>query len=216
MTTIIRRITRQGYASGNFVLPARNIPEPCRNKGGGNFAWACYFPSMMRKAILLTALLLSVGFTGSSQKAGNSVDGVSQEIIALERSAIDRYITLDPQGYLDLYAPEVTYFDPKQEKRVDGLDAMKTLLEPMKNMKVAIKDMRYEMIAPQVQPHGDISLLTFRVINYGKPADRPETVLARWNSTEVYSRIAGKWRIIHSHWSYTKPELKQTGLQPQL
>lgn len=35
--------------------------------------------------------------------------------------------------------------------------------------------------------------------------------LARWNSTEVYSRVAGKWRIIHSHWSYTKPDIKQPG-----
>ena len=77
-------------------------------------------------------------------------------------------------------------------------------------IKVPIKDRRYEMIAPKVQHHGDIALLTFNLINYGKLADRPEAVPTRWNSTEVYSRIAGKWRIVHSHWSYTKAELKQT------
>jgi ketosteroid isomerase-like protein len=158
----------------------------------------------MQKAILLPVLLFSIG---SSQR-GDSVDKLSQEIIALERSALDRWITLDPQGYLDRYAPEVTYFDPRQERRVNGLDAVKTLLEPIKNLKVAIKDRRYEMIAPKVQHHGDIALLTFNLINYGKLADRPEAVLNRWNSTQVYTRISGKWRIIHSHWSYTKPELK--------
>jgi hypothetical protein len=37
-------------------------------------------------------------------------------------------------------------------------------------------------------------------------------VVSRWNSTEVYRRIDGKWRIVHSHWSFTKPEVKQPGL----
>jgi ketosteroid isomerase-like protein len=82
------------------------------------------------------------------------------------------------------------------------------MLEPIKSMKAAIQDPRYEMIAPKVQQHGDVALLTFNLINYGKAPGRPEAVLSRWNSTEVYSRIAGKWKIIHSHWSYTKPELK--------
>jgi hypothetical protein len=53
--------------------------------------------------------------------------------------------------------------------------------------------------------------LTFNLVNYGKLAAGEETVLARWNSTEVYSRIEGKWRIIHSHWSYIKPQLKSAG-----
>jgi len=35
-----------------------------------------------------------------------------------------------------------------------------------------------------------------------------EVVLTRWNSTEVYAQFEGKWKIIHSHWSYIKPELK--------
>jgi hypothetical protein len=33
-------------------------------------------------------------------------------IIALERGALDRWGRSDPQGYLALYAREVTYFDP--------------------------------------------------------------------------------------------------------
>lgn len=139
------------------------------------------------------------------------MDRLSEEILALERSALDRWITFDPEGYLDLYAFEVTYFDPNQERRVDGLEAMKMLLAPIKNFKGAIKDARYEMIAPGIQHHGDLLLLTFNLINYGKVGDRPESVVARWNATEVYRRIDGRWRIIHSHWSYIKPELRQAG-----
>jgi len=131
-----------------------------------------------------------------------------QEIVALERAALDRWVTLDPQGYLDLYAPEVTYFDPQREARVDGLEAMKTLLAPIKNVKLPFTKPRYDMINPRLQTHGDVALLTFNLVSYGTPPGSPEVVVARWNSTEVYSRIGGKWKIIHTHWSFTKPELK--------
>jgi hypothetical protein len=40
------------------------------------------------------------------------VDRLLEELIALECSALDRWIRLDPQGYLDIFASEVTYFDP--------------------------------------------------------------------------------------------------------
>ena len=99
-------------------------------------------------------------------------------------------------------APEVTYFDLFTERRVDGLDAMQVRLAPMKKMKPPFTDPRYEMVDPKVQRHGDVALLTFNLVNYGKLPGAPERVLARWNSTEVYSRIGGTWKIIHSHWSY--------------
>jgi ketosteroid isomerase-like protein len=137
------------------------------------------------------------------------VNRVLEELVALERSALDRWIHLDPQGYLDLQAPEVTYFDPFTQSRVDGRDALQVRMAPMKNMKLPFTDPRYEMINPQVQLHGDMALLTFNLLNYGKPPDGPERVMSRWNSTEVYSRIGGTWKIIHSHWSFIQPDVKQ-------
>jgi ketosteroid isomerase-like protein len=136
---------------------------------------------------------------------------VLEELVALERSARDRWIEFDPQGYLDLQAPEVSYFDPFTESRVDGLDAMQVRVAPMKNMKPPFTDPRYEMINPKVQRHGDVALLTFNLVNYGKLPNGPERVLSRWNSTEVYRRIGGAWKIIHSHWSFIQPEVKQPG-----
>jgi len=138
---------------------------------------------------------------------GGAVDRSLEELVALERAALDRWIRLDPQGYLDLQAAEVTYFDPFTERRVDGLDAMRVRTEPMRSMKPPFTDPRYEMINPKVQRHGDIALLTFNLVNYGT-LNGSERVVARWNSTEVYSRIGDKWKIIHSHWSFTQPEIK--------
>src|SRR2546422_9195067 len=67
--------------------------------------------------------------------------------------------------------------DPFTERRVDGLDAMQVRLAPMKTMKPPFTDPRCDMIDPKVQRHGDVALLTFNLVNYGKLAGAPERVL---------------------------------------
>jgi ketosteroid isomerase-like protein len=166
---------------------------------------------LMRTPFCWVICLAVVGCAQSQSgpaKDEQSADSLKAELVAIERAALDRWINVDPDGYLGLYAPEVTYFDPMREKRVDGRAAMEALLAPLRGMKSPITDPRYDMIDPKVQRHGDVALLTFNVVSYGKPPNKPETVLARWNSTEVYNRIDGQWKIIHSHWSYVKPDIK--------
>src|SRR6266851_202669 len=104
---------------------------------------------------------------------------VQEMIIAIERATLDRWGRGDPQGYLELFAPEVTYFDPFQERRVDGIAAMTDLLLAITGQ---IKIDRYEMLNPLVQQYGDVAMLTFNLISYGKMADGAEKVLGRWNS----------------------------------
>lgn len=62
---------------------------------------------------------------------GGTVNSVVEELVTLERSALDRWIQLDPQGYLDAAAPEITYFDPTTERRVDGWEVLQMRLAPM-------------------------------------------------------------------------------------
>ena len=33
-----------------------------------------------------------------------------------------------------------------------------------------------------------------------------------WNTTEVYSLIDGRWRIVHSHWSYREGKRAESGI----
>jgi ketosteroid isomerase-like protein len=126
-------------------------------------------------------------------------------IVAMERAALDRWGAGDPQGYLEIMAPAVTYFDPVQPRRVDGLRAMTDLLVPFTGK---IKVDRYEMVDPVVQRHGDAAILTFNLLSFRRDPDGTERVIAHWNSTEAYARVDGHWRIVHSHWSYVQPELK--------
>ena len=133
------------------------------------------------------------------------MDKDATTVIALERGALDRWGQGDPGGYLELYAPEVTYFDPVQPARVDGLDAMTALYAPLAGQ---IRVDHYDMIAPTVQRHGEVAVLTFNLVSYQKAPDGSEAAVARWNATAVYRLVGGAWRSIHAHWSFIQPELK--------
>lgn len=78
----------------------------------------------------------------------------------------------------------------------------------MRGVTLPFTEPRYDMLDPVVQVEGNIAVLTFNLVNYGKPSGSvEETVLARWNATEVYRESGGAWRIIHTHWSFTQPQL---------
>jgi ketosteroid isomerase-like protein len=133
---------------------------------------------------------------------------VAGHVVSLERSALDRWIRGDPDGYLSLYARDATYFDPFREKRIDGLDDLNARLATMRGMTLPFTEPRYEMIDPVVRVEGNIAVLTFNLVNYGKPAgSASEAVLARWNASEIYRELDRTWRIIHTHWSFTQPRL---------
>ena len=151
---------------------------------------------------LMAIGILAIGLEIACAKAAPPVQ--PDTIIALERGALDRWGRGDPQGYLDLYAPDVTYFDPMREKRIDGFEAMKQALEPIKGL---VKVDRYEMVAPQVSRAGDAAILTYNLVSYGRTPGG-DAMVVRWNSTVVYELIDRQWKIVHSHWSFTKPEPK--------
>jgi len=46
------------------------------------------------------------------------------KVIELECAALDRSKKGDPGGFLEICAPDVVYFDPGVERRIDGLVAL--------------------------------------------------------------------------------------------
>jgi len=129
---------------------------------------------------------------------------VAAEVIALERAALDRWGAGDPAGYVELFADDITYFDPIQERRLDGRAAMVALMDSITGK---IRVDRYDMLHPVVQQQGDVALLSFNLVSY-RTDDGRERAISSWNSTEAYRRTPQGWRIFHSHWSYIRPDLK--------
>lgn len=46
-----------------------------------------------------------------------------------------------------------------------------------------VQERRYEMVDAKGQRLGDVAVLTFNLVNYGKIQEQPESVLACWNAT---------------------------------
>jgi ketosteroid isomerase-like protein len=149
---------------------------------------------------LLWAVTAMVSLSGASCGLGAHDDSPGS-IIALERAALDRWGKGDPKGYYEIMASEETYFDPTTAKRVDGFEALKAHIAPFDG-KIAID--RYEMIDPKVQREGNVAILTFNLDDSGARIAGVDQGTQHWNSTEVFRRIDGNWKIVHSHWSYVK------------
>jgi ketosteroid isomerase-like protein len=156
----------------------------------------------MRNVLRYAACVLLV----TAACAAKPADLQPETIIGLERAALDRWGKGDPDGYLSIMAPDVTYFDPTTDARVDGKERLKTMLDAIRG-KISIE--RAEFVNPAVVGQDDVAILTFNLISHGGQFAGGPKNDARWNCTEVYRRIDGTWKIVHSHWSYTKPELKQ-------
>jgi ketosteroid isomerase-like protein len=130
-------------------------------------------------------------------------EGILGELLALETAAMKRWRQGDPGGFLELSAPEVTYFDSETPQRLNGREALRTLYEKVEGQ-VSFEVM--EFIAPRVHRRGDLAVLTYRFFTTRL---RPDGSIARrtpWNCSEVYVRIDGQWKIMHTHWSYIKGE----------
>ena len=133
----------------------------------------------------------------------NTIDArtSSDQILMLERGALDRWGRGDPTGFLELYAADITYFDPVTATRIDGHQAMVDYYSPFVG---TIHVDRYEILNPQVVVDGNMALLTYNMVNYIQDAQGVESVGSRWNSTTVYRQRDGAWKSIHSHWSFTR------------
>ena len=104
----------------------------------------------------------------------------AEVIITMERAALDRWSAGDPSGFIELSSPDVVYFDPFTQFRLDGLEALREYYETLRG---TVHFDRYELVNPKVQVCGDVAVLTLNYISY-----RGNT-LNRWNCTEVYRRM---------------------------
>lgn len=126
---------------------------------------------------------------------------IAQTILGLERAALERWNKGDVDGYLELYTDDVTYFDPKTEIRFDGHNKVEQYYREFAEGKVDMP--YYEIINPQVIVNDTMAVLTYNLAYY---TDREHSLASccAWNSTQVYSLIDQKWRVVHANWSFTR------------
>ena len=133
---------------------------------------------------------------GGGSATTERVTGVAETIIGAETQALHRWGAGDPDGFLDICHPEVTYFDPYNDSRIDGLPVLRRLYEQLRGQ---VQFDRFEMINPRVVLGMDLAVLSFNLTSHGANG------ACRWNCTEAYREVEGRWLIIQTHWSLVRP-----------
>lgn len=123
---------------------------------------------------------------------------ITETILALEKAAMEAWLNGNPTPFLNLYSNDFTYFDPAHETRLDGRNKIIELYESMRGK---IKMDKFEMMNPVVQSTDTMAVLSYVLYSY-----LGETIYKE-NCTEVYRLEDNEWKIIHCHFSPTKPSI---------
>jgi ketosteroid isomerase-like protein len=153
----------------------------------------------MSRTTILIAILALIILAGCDSNAPRQ--NADQEIIALERSALDKWAQSDTGGYVDISADDITWFDftPGEQLRIDGLQAVRNYLKPFIGN---IPPHTYDLVNPKVQMYGNTAVLTF----HWKGSLTDGTPLDGYKVTAVYNWKDGEWRQVHAHWSVIQSE----------
>ncbi len=130
-------------------------------------------------------------------------EGVLGELMALESTAMERWRTGDPWGFIELSAPGVTYFDTGTPQRINGKEAL-TAEYKQREGKIFYDVM--DFIDPTVAVMGDMAVLVYRFLSTTLNGDGSISHRTPWNCSEVFMRMDGSWKIIHTHWSLIRGE----------
>lgn len=128
---------------------------------------------------------------------------MEETILSLEKAAMERWRQGDPMGWAEISAADVTYFDPGLTKPIVGLPEYTTFLEQIRG---TIYYQKSEFLDPRVAVYGNAAILSY---NYRSTVVTPGEAdwQLLWNTTEVYFKLEGQWKIVHSHWSYVNHKL---------
>lgn len=128
---------------------------------------------------------------------------LAEEIIGLEKAALDKFYQGDSTGYQNLWShDQFTYFDANTYNRVDTYERIERFLLTYVEGKLKAKS--YDMVAPRVQFGQGVAVLTYQL----------HTILESFNVNsethysviEVYQKNGqGEWKVLHSTWAPIRP-----------
>ena len=157
-------------------------------------------------------VLITLGATGAFTDAESDASGPGEadavpasvmeeerdRLLSTLRADLDRglarWYSGDPLGYAELYAEDLTYFDPGTETSLQGIESLRAYYEPLVDR---FHIDRYETDDFRLQHHVEIAILTFTLSEYAA-GDDPTVV---WKVTHAYRQVDGEWRVIHGHFS---------------
>ena len=124
-----------------------------------------------------------------------STQAVKATLLAKLDAALTRWYKGDPYGYAELFAADISYFDPFTNERLTSGEELRrhyALLEGKAHFP------RFEIVSPHLHSDNGSAILTYFLKQFTADGQSPPT----WKTTEVYRDAgAGDWKIVHAHWS---------------
>ncbi len=130
-------------------------------------------------------------------------EGILGELMTLESAAMERWRNGDSSGFVELYAPNVTYFDTGTPQRINGKEALSAEYK-LREGKIFYEVM--DFIEPWVLVCGEMAVMFYRFLSTRLNPDGSVASRVPWNCTEIYRLMDGGWKIIHNHWSHIHGE----------
>lgn len=143
---------------------------------------------------VIIALLVVAVFGGCATAPKITEPAALEEILALERAAMETWFKSDPTAYAQGFADKATYFDTKLADRFDDSAVKKHLM----TFAGKIPDFDYKFFNPRVDLYGDVAVFTYNLEAYNRKDGK---VTVRWKSTAVLTRTNGGWEKVHAHWT---------------
>ncbi len=106
----------------------------------------------------------------------------------------------DTEAYASLCTPDLSCFEDVCRYRIDGVEFHTSLIQQMA-VHSHNRPVRFDMLSPRVQIHGDAAVVTYtRLLTYDAPSSPSWRT---FNETRVFVRIEGAWKMAHFHRSPT-------------
>lgn len=125
-------------------------------------------------------------------------ENLEQEIIQLEKNALDKWFKGDTSGYLGLWSQKnFSYFDGGIEKRIDRYEDIKSFV--LSSVEGKLFADSYNFCFPRIQAVENMVVLTYQL------HAKTSLIDMHYNCIEVYQKEETGWKVIHSTWSFIRP-----------
>ncbi|MEQ6167771.1 MULTISPECIES: DUF4440 domain-containing protein [unclassified Ekhidna] len=153
----------------------------------------------MKAILTLTSLFILSSLYAQDSLADVSVasyDVREAIILSIMDNAVKEWYEGKSQGYVAIYADEITYFDPGTNgRRIESKDELAKVFAERNTAAT------YEIMNPAFQHSDDLSVLTYQIVQDFNG------ITLQWNCTEVYAEVDGNWQVIHGHFSPYSEEI---------
>lgn len=151
-------------------------------------------------------LMLAVALLLPALAIAQTDSGPAAEVLAIHR-LIHRYAravdTADPEllGEIWSHSPAVSFIYPLGEER--GFEAIeRNVFQKVMAGQFSARDLQMDDVAVHV--NGDSAWSEFHWVFHATRRKDGASVTTRGVETQIYRREAGKWRIVHVHYSEEK------------